>query len=261
MTVCGIGIHSGSSCRVSLHRSEGPVRFLRNGVTIRATVDRVASADRCTILASGGEQVAMVEHLLAALHVTGWWRGVTIECTAAELPILDGSAEPWLEAIDALGAPPSPPSPIVIEDTVELVQGPQTIRATPGAPSIACDIDFEHPAIGRQRWLGAPPDYPELLPARTFGFLAEAEALRKAGLARGAGADNAVVFADDGPLLPLRSPDEPVRHKALDLLGDLFLLERPVSGRVAVTRGSHALHIAFAARLGRTYGPCAEVLP
>jgi UDP-3-O-[3-hydroxymyristoyl] N-acetylglucosamine deacetylase len=260
MKTSGIGIHSGHPCRVELHHSAGPVRFLRDGVEIPADVDAVASTDRCTTLAHDGARVAMVEHLLSALYVTGWWRDLAIEVSSVEIPILDGSAEPWLKPIDALGEPPNAPDPFVLEHPVAVTRGSSTIRAAPGAASICCEIDFAHPAIGKQQWCGGPADYRELLPARTFGLLTEAEALAKAGLARGAGPDNVVVFGPDGPLEQLRAPDEPVRHKALDLLGDLFLLGRPLRGHVMADRGSHALHVALVRDLHRTTHRRSEVI-
>lgn len=260
VTSSGIGIHSGTPCSVALHPASGPVRFLRNGVEIPANVEAVASTDRCTTLAHDGERVAMVEHLLSALHVMGWWRDLVVEVSAVELPIMDGSAEPWLESIEALGEPPPAPDPLVLEHPVAVERGSSTIRATPGAPSLCCEIEFEHPAIGRQQWCGGPGQYQGLLSARTFGLLAEAEALRQAGLARGAGPDNVVVFDDEGPVGGVRTPDEPVRHKALDLLGDLYLLGRPLHGHVVANRASHALHVALVRDLQRASRPTSGML-
>lgn len=245
MTVTGIGIHSGAPCRVNLHRAEGDVRFLRNGVEIRAHVDAVESTMLCTVLAAGGERIATVEHLLAALSVTGWWRDLVIEASGLELPILDGSAEPWLELIDALGSPPEIPHPLQVVREVQVSKGGSLVRAEPGPPELCCQIDFDHPAIGHQTWCGSPEAYAELLPARTFGFLDQAEMLKREGFALGATEENAIVFTDEGSLRPLRVPDEPVRHKGLDLLGDLFLLGRPLGARVTAVRASHTLHLDF----------------
>ena len=252
MTVRGVGIHSGSPCTVHLHRAPGPIRFLRGGVEIPATLDSVASTHRCTSLAAHGAQIAMVEHVLAALRVQGWWRDVAIEASGPELPILDGSAEPWLEPIAALGVPP--PAPAALEPAAPVVaeRGLASVRWERGSDEVCCHIAFDHPAIGPQSWCGGSEAFRELLPARTFGFLHESEMLRRDGLARGASAENAIVFTDDGPMRPLRTPHEPVRHKALDLLGDLSLLQRPLAGRVTATRGSHALHIDFMRILAST---------
>lgn len=245
MSVAGVGIHSGRACEVRLHRVDGPVRFLRNGTTIPADVSAVASTERCTTLAAGAERVAMVEHLLAALRVTGWWSGVAVEASAEELPILDGSAEPWLEPIRALGTPPEPPAELAPERPIVAERGLSMVRWEAGPTEVCAHIEFDHPAIGAQTWCGGPDRWAEVLAARTFGFVSEADALLDRGLARGASVENAIVFLEEGPLRPLRTPQEPVRHKVLDLLGDLFLLGRPLAGRITANRGSHALHLDF----------------
>lgn len=245
MTIVGTGIHSGHTCRVRLHRAAGPIRFRRDGVEIIADVGSVVSTQRCTILGRDGQRVAMVEHLLAALRVAGWWRDVMVEADAEELPILDGSSEPWLAPIAELGAPPPPPRSWAPAEPLVVRRNEGSIAWEPGADRICAEIAFDHPAIGRQAWCGSPEQLSEVLPARTFGLLAEAQALRAAGLARGASEENAIVFAETGPSAPLRVPDEPVRHKVLDLVGDLVLLGRPLEGSITAVRGSHALHVAF----------------
>lgn len=244
-TVTGVGVHSGVTCSVRLHRAEGPLRFRRAGTLVDAHVSRVASTDRAVTLSADGERVSLVEHLLAALRISGFYQGVVIEASAEELPILDGSARPWLEAIAELGEPPPAPSALVPSAALKVTRGASSARVEPGPEQLSCHIDFEHPAIGRQRWSGEPRSYPELLAARTFGLLAEAEALVGRGLARGASLEHAIVFGDDGPLRPLRFEDEPVRHKALDALGDLALLGRPLGATLQIERGSHALHHAL----------------
>lgn len=244
MTVVeGVAIHSGERSRVRLLREDGPIRFVRRGVRIDAVVEHVVGTDHATSLGAEGERVHLVEHLLAALRLAGFWHGVTIVAEADELPILDGSAAPWQAAIAELGAPPPPPPPIVPEAPVVVERGVASARIDPGASMLCCTIDFPHPAIGRQRWCGPPARFDELRDARTFGFLRDAVSLRQRGLALGATSAHAIVFGDDGPLSPLRHPDEPVRHKALDAIGDLVLLGAPIAAHVAIERGSHALHL------------------
>src|SRR5690606_20265678 len=171
-----------------------------------------------------------------------------------ELPILDGSAQPWLDAIGGLGTPPTPPEPLRLRRAVEVRLGDSYARAEPGSPALHCSIAFDHPAIGNPDWpgalddsrtLAAHDDYRALAAARTFGFMSEAQALRSRGLALGAVLEHAIVFADDGPMSPLRFADEPVRHKALDAVGDLTLLGRPIAATVTIERGSHSLHRAL----------------
>lgn len=247
VSVSGIGIHSGLVATVTLSRHDGGIHFRHGRSEIAATVGNVVSTERTTTLGVGGAgglaaRVGMVEHLLAALRVAGFFGGVLIDCDRDELPILDGSAQPWFEVLPELGPPPPAPPPLQLTKRVEVRRGASKAVAEPGTESLDCAIDFDHPAIGAQRWSGGNGRYQELLGARTFGLLAEAEYLKSRGLALGAGLEHAIVFADEGPLRPLRFPDEPVRHKALDALGDLALLGRPLAARVTIERGSHSLH-------------------
>jgi UDP-3-O-[3-hydroxymyristoyl] N-acetylglucosamine deacetylase len=249
--ISGYGLHSGAPSWVRLHRAEGTVRFRRAGVEIPARLEYVAETKRSTTLAHRGYGVTTAEHLLAALHIRGWWEGLVIEVSADEVPILDGSAAPWLGAVDDLGPPPPAPPGFVVSQPFAWRQGETRLRVTPGAPRLCAEIFFDHPAILQQRWCGGPEAFTELAGARTFGFLSDLEKLRAGGLATAASLDNAVVYGDEGPLAPLRMPDEPVRHKALDALGDLYLLGRPLVGALEVVRGSHGAHVHFARALLR----------
>jgi UDP-3-O-[3-hydroxymyristoyl] N-acetylglucosamine deacetylase len=251
----GVGIHSGANCRVRLHRGHGRLRFRRGSAEIPARLECVASTDRCVVLAAAGARVATVEHLLAALLIAGFWSDVVVEVEGDELPILDGSARPWLEEIERLGDPPPAPEPLTVSTPVTVRDGASLAAATPGPARLDVSVEFPHPAIGRQTWSGGSEEWEELLDARTFGFLAELGSLRAAGLASGAGTENAIVFDERGPLGPLRHADEPVRHKALDLLGDLALLGRPLSATVRVSRGSHRLHVQLMRHLLRIPTP------
>lgn len=193
------------------------------------------------MLGDDGVRVATVEHLLAALHVRGVWSGLLIEVDADELPILDGSAAPWNRALDELGAFPPAPGPTAVEAEVQDRHGGRA-RLESGPRGLTVDIAFEHPAVGRQSWSGPPEAWPQVLGARTFGFERDRDALRAEGRALGASEASAIVFRENAPDVPLRYPDEPVRHKALDALGDLYLLGRPFAGRLRIRRGGHALH-------------------
>lgn len=241
----GRGVHTGASCRVTLHRTDGPVRFLRGGHEIPARLEALVDSRRATTLGSGGARVTMVEHLLAALAARGFWSGVLVEVSAEELPILDGSARDWYELLAELGVPP--PAPAALRPAEGMVFETAGARAElrPGPASLCYEIAFDNPGIGEQRWCGGPERYPELMDARTFGLLSEATSLRAAGLASGATLENVIVFGEEGPLVPLRAENEPVRHKALDALGDLFLLTRPLEASVTFQRGSHAVHAGF----------------
>ena len=219
---------------------------MRNGTYIPASLSNVIATQRSTTLGREGAKVSLVEHLLAALYVRGWWRDLVIEVSADELPTLDGSAAPWLQAIDSLGSPPPVPEALVVGQKVGLELAQTRLQVHPGATSLDVHIDFEHPAISQQHWHGTPETYADVLDARTFGFTKDLEMLREQGLAAHVTTENVIVFDNTGPLTPLRSADEPVRHKALDALGDLFLLGRPLTGRLTITRGSHRSHVVFA---------------
>lgn len=240
----GVGVHSGVTTRVTLHRVDGAVRFLRSGVTLTPHVRHVVDTRGATTLAQDSVRIGMVEHLLAALHVRGIWEGLLIEVDGEELPILDGSAAPWDEALATLDPFPDAPPPRSWRGRIEDADG-RMASLEAGARQLDVSIAFDHPHVGTQRWTGGPEAWADLLAARTFGFARDAEALRAAGFARGASDTNAIVFGDD--VLPiLRFPDEPVRHKALDALGDAYLLGQPFDGRLRVERGGHDLHVRLA---------------
>lgn len=254
ISLSGKGIHSGRECTVKLHRSSGPVTFLRSGHRIPATVDYVSDTRSATSLTHAGASVRMVEHLLAALHMRNWWTDLLIEVSHDELPILDGSASGWLAALDALGAPPPAPAALEFSTPVTVRAAGGTAGVSPGNDFLHCSIDFPHPLIGRQSWQGGPDSYTQLADARTFGFAADIDRLRQQGLALGASADNCVAFTAAGTMTPLRGPDEPARHKALDALGDLFLLGQPLRGRISTACGSHTLHARLVQELRQNAG-------
>jgi UDP-3-O-[3-hydroxymyristoyl] N-acetylglucosamine deacetylase len=247
--VVGTGIHGGRSCSVWLHRDDGPLRFRRGRTVLPADLDLVVGTERCTVLGRDGARVAVVEHLLAACHAAGYWAGLLIEVDGEELPILDGSAAPWAERLGALGPPPPAPRPLAVARALSWEDGRSFVRMSPGAARLDVSVSFAHPAIGRQRWQGGPADLADLMNARTFGFGHELALLRAQGLAAGAVAGSGILFTDEGPSTPLRSPDEPVRHKALDAVGDFALLGRPLAARVRIHRGSHRAHVAAMHRL------------
>ena len=252
-SVTGIGIHSGQPVTVTLHRVDGPLAFKRGRTIIPAHFAYVSETRRATSLTYAGEHVHMVEHLLAALAIHGYYHGVLAEVSAPELPVLDGSAIQWAALLADFPAPPPLPTPITIAAHHLVAAGSSRIEIEPGAERWCVNINFPHPHIGEQQWCGARADYPELLSARTFGFRNELDELHAAGLARGASLDNVLVFSETGAVNEPRHALEPVRHKALDLLGDLALLGRPVHGLGTVVRGSHALHHQFVREIAKTY--------
>jgi len=256
-TLRGVGLHTGSEASVSVAPAPVDAGYsfvLKDGSRIAATPDVVRSTVRCTALGSATAVVNTVEHVLAALAGMDVDNAlITIE--GDEVPILDGSALPFAQAIASSG---------VVEQSA--ARRMLDLRA----PAWYCDADkllvmlpaqrlsvtffVEFPApVGRQCISTGPitPDYflREIAPNRTFGFRSEVESLMAAGLARGGSLDNAVVIDEHGYMGPLRFPDEIVRHKVLDLIGDLALVGRYPNCEVIALKSGHTLHVAAAREL------------
>lgn len=247
----GVGLHGGRPCRATLRPSARPGWWLDGA---RVGPDAVADGALATTLRTATGVVSTVEHLFAALYGAGI-DDVEITVDGGELPILDGSAAPWWVAIAEAGprdVPGPAARPRIVERVVRVGEGERWIEARPASRlELAVHIDF--PLIGRQRFAAPLTDFAAVADARTFGFARDAAALHAAGKARGASLENVVVFADDGrPLAPLRHPDEPARHKWLDLVGDLALLGRPLRARIEARCAGHALHHALVAALDAT---------
>jgi UDP-3-O-[3-hydroxymyristoyl] N-acetylglucosamine deacetylase len=254
----GVGLHSGATCRVRLLPSNREGFWVAWQGASRDSLQRlsphqVVDTRLCTCLQIGPRRLATVEHLLAALAGTGvshaelWLEG-------EEIPLLDGSALPWVEAIAEAGLRAlGPREPLLLAETLTRHLGETFAVAIPApAPRLAAAVEYPQAAIGRQVFsLALTPEsfVAELAPARTFGFLDQVEQLRASGLIQGGALDNALVCDGDRWLNPpLRYPDEPVRHKLLDLLGDLALVGIP-QAQVFAYRGSHGLHTTLAAAL------------
>lgn len=255
----GVGLHSGVEVEVTLRpaKADTGIRFLRvdsGRSEILASPDAVRSTKRATTLAQGDEaRVGTVEHLLAALYALGI-HNVRVEVFGPEIPVLDGSARLLLDWIRKAGCVPlgSERREIEIVATHEIRTPERSIRIAPPGPDsglrIAYAIDFPHPCIGRQAItlprLDAQSFEREVAGARTFGFVEEVEALRAAGLGAGGSFENTIILDKETVLNPepLRWPDEFVRHKVLDLIGDLALFGATIHGQVEVDRGGHALH-------------------
>ncbi len=257
LTFSGIGLHSGRPVNVTIHPAAPNygLRFVRADLPgrpeILAHYSKVVDTTRATTLGEGRATLATVEHLLAALRGAGV-DNARIAVAGPEVPIMDGSAAPFalLLAETGLCTQPWPRAYLRVQRPVELREGDQWMRAVPGEPRITYSIDFSHPLIQRQRFtvpLFSEAFEREIAPARTFGFLKEVQYLQTRGLALGGSLDNAVVLDDFGVLNPggFRFPEECVRHKILDAMGDLALLGLPLFGRLEVSRGSHDFHLRF----------------
>jgi UDP-3-O-[3-hydroxymyristoyl] N-acetylglucosamine deacetylase len=255
----GIGLHSGRPVRLRLRPApaEHGIRFLRTdvGVEIPATLHNLGGQDHATTLSLDGVSIGTVEHLLSALGGLGV-DDVLIEVDGPEVPVLDGSAAPFVILLHEAGLRPLaiPRRYLRVLEAVEVVRGAKSIRLVPADHfEISYTIGFDHPLL-RHQTLSVrvtPRTFTEAVaPARTFGFLREVEMLRKSGLALGGSLENAVVIGETGVLNnKLRFEDEFVRHKILDALGDLTLLGHPLVGRLEASKAGHSLHAAVAQKL------------
>ncbi|HEY0141013.1 MAG TPA: UDP-3-O-acyl-N-acetylglucosamine deacetylase [Thermoanaerobaculia bacterium] len=256
VSITGIGLHSGIYTKVELHPAApgSGITFVRSdlhGLRIPALQASTTALDYATTVGKDDVQVGTVEHLLSAIMACGI-TDVDIDIDGPEVPIIDGSALPFMHLIDAAGVRPLDAEIAVlrIHEPIEIVDGDKWIRMTPANRLvIKYKIDFHHPAIGRQSFhfdFGHDNFLRKIAPARTFGFMRDVEKMRQAGLARGGSVENAIVLDDRGPVNgPLRFRDEFVRHKILDLVGDLALVGRPIAGEITANRAGHALHSRF----------------
>ena len=257
----GVGLHTGerATVRVLPAPAGKGIIFRRTDLDnfeLRADVASVARVAYATTLMNRGVWISTVEHLLSALYGVGI-DNAYIELDNFEVPILDGSAIPYTEAIASVGVTrqKSPRRYIRITREFVLTDGGKTLGIYPSESfSIKYDIDFPHPLIGKQSLdveLSGNSYADSIAPARTFGFYHEVEKLQASGLIRGGSLENAIVLTETGMLndTSLRFPDEFVRHKTLDLLGDFALIGQPVLGRLVANRAGHALHTRFVGEL------------
>jgi UDP-3-O-[3-hydroxymyristoyl] N-acetylglucosamine deacetylase len=255
----GIGLHSGRPVRLRLRPApaEHGIRFRRTdvGVEIPATLGHIGGQDHATTLQLDGVSIGTVEHLLAALAGLSV-DDVLVEVDGPEVPVLDGSAAPFVILLHEAGLRPlaTPRLHLKVLRPVEVVHGTKTARLVPAEHfEIRYTIGFDHPLLRHQSFAVrlTPRSFTDqVAPARTFGFLREVEMLRKNGLALGGSLENAVVIGETGVLNnKLRFEDEFARHKVLDAVGDLALLGHPLLGRLEATKAGHALHAAVARKL------------
>ena len=257
----GIGLHSGNKVSLSLRPAPADygIRFQRSdlgGLEIPATVTHLGGIQYQTGLTREAVSVETVEHLLAALTALGIDNAV-VDLNHPEVPIMDGSAAPWVYLIlNEAGVKrlQSPRRYLKVLRPISLTQGDKRIALYPSEHfKVTYSISFDHPLLRHQtRTMRITEEsfVEDIAPARTFGFLKEVEMLRQRGLALGGSLDNAIVLGETGVLNnALRFDDEFVRHKILDVIGDLSLVGYPVVGHLVAHRGGHALHTAFAAKI------------
>lgn len=253
-TIAGVGLHTG--CRSQLSVSPAPANagisfVLPDGSRVPAVAHTVRSTVRCTTLGSATAEISTVEHVMAALFGMGVDNAI-VAIDAAEVPIADGSALPFAQAIRDAGVVEQrvPRRVLELRAPLWLREGDKLIVALP-APEFRVNFFVAFPPpVGNQfiATQAITPDYflEQIAPNRTFGFRAELDALFASGLARGGSLDNALVVEPDGYSVPLRFPDEIVRHKVLDLIGDFALLGMYPRCEVIAMRTGHTLHVAAA---------------
>jgi UDP-3-O-[3-hydroxymyristoyl] N-acetylglucosamine deacetylase len=255
----GIGLHSGAAVKMRIVPAAAGTGIVFRRVDlddfdIEAVGRNVAKVSYATSLMRRGVLISTTEHVLSALMGAGI-DNASIELDQLELPILDGSAKPFLDAIHRVGIRQQRRRRVYwrVKEPVELRDGDKFLGIYPSDRySIAYNIDFPRP-IGLQTFdldLSGDVYEREIAPARTFGFLRDERALRNMGLIRGASEANAIVLTETGVKNgPLRFDDEFVRHKILDLIGDLALLGHRILGKVVANRAGHAMHTALVSRL------------
>jgi UDP-3-O-[3-hydroxymyristoyl] N-acetylglucosamine deacetylase len=254
-TFSGVGLHSGRQITLTVrpaiagtgivfHRVDLP-----QPVTIEARSEHVVNTRLSTTIGRDGAVVATIEHLMAALYTTGI-DNAHIDIDGAEVPIMDGSAQPFIDGISVAGVAVQsrPRTYLVVKRPVMVTDGDKRISLVPSRSfRISFDMHFSHPAVSsqfRSMRFDQNTFAAHYAPARTFGFLAEVEMLKANGLALGGSLDNAIVIGDQGVLNPegLRFDDEFVRHKILDSVGDLYLAGYRIRGHVKSLKAGHDLN-------------------
>jgi len=258
----GVGVHTGATSRVEVAPAppgSGIVFLLAEGVRIPATAEFVTETARATVLGQHGATVSTIEHLMAALFAMGI-DNATVTVSGPEIPVMDGSAREFAEGIAQceVVAQNEMRKRLVITAPHFFRDGDRTLVVLPASRlRVRFLADFA-PPIGTQFFDSevTPERFrDEIAGARTFGYLHEVEALRKRGLAQGGTLENAVVFGPEGPLTPLRWPDEVVRHKVLDLLGDLALIGAYPQCEVIAIKSGHRLHCIATRELRKMLAP------
>lgn len=259
----GIGLHTAVPVTVSLMPAPPDTGYVfrrtdLGGFEIPATVESVAHCSYATTLMRTGVMLSTVEHLLSALRGCGV-DNAYVDVDNLEIPIMDGSAETFAEMIESAGLVDQSTArrALMVRERVTVESGNRRISLEPAETyEIDCLIDFQHPMIGiqhRRLVLENGSFGRDIASARTFGFIEEVEALRRANLIRGGSLENAIVLTKTGMLneTGLRFSDEFVRHKILDIIGDFALLGMTLQGRVKAERSGHLLHAALMSSLLR----------
>lgn len=252
----GVGIHTGEPCAVTVSpgRPGSGIVFEQQGHVFPAVAEHALPNARATLLAHHTARILTPEHLLSALYGLGIFDAhVTVD--GPEVPILDGSSLPYVAALASF--PRHPTGPLVVTTPLHYQEGPTHLSLYPGHPRWTVMIDYPDTFVGAQwlDWVASPDRYgQDIAPARTYGFESEVAALQSKGMALGGSIDNALVITQHGYLSPLRFQNELVRHKCLDLMGDLALVGVPIQAHVVARFPSHQHNTAFARFIRTSFG-------
>jgi UDP-3-O-[3-hydroxymyristoyl] N-acetylglucosamine deacetylase/3-hydroxyacyl-[acyl-carrier-protein] dehydratase len=272
-TLEGPGLFSGVPCRVTLRpaAADSGIVFVRADLPqkprLRVSPDSISpKLRRSAVTGEGGAEVETTEHLLSALAGMGV-DAVEVELTAAELPNTDGSGKPWVDLVLGAGLQdlPEPRKIHVIREPISVTDNDATIAVLPGGDGLTISYTLDYPGtrIGRQHYTLELTDEAyasQIAPARTFCLQSEAEALQAQGMAKGATFETAVVWGPDGPIQNTpRFPDEPVRHKILDLVGDLASLGAGLKGHVVAVKSGHGTNLKLVKKIAASFTDAGQV--
>jgi UDP-3-O-[3-hydroxymyristoyl] N-acetylglucosamine deacetylase len=259
----GVGLHTGRVCRVTIHPAPAnsgiAFHVPEHDLSIPAAPESVVNCHYATTVGRNGTRILTVEHLMAAVAGLGI-DNLDIEVEGPEIPAADGSAKPFVALLTGARRveQSAPRRRIVIPHPIRVGEGARWIQIVPSPVfRVSYTLDNDHPAIGTQALSCSPTEQmfvEEFAPARTYGFLKDLGWLRKNGLARGASLENAIGVGKRSVLNGLRYRDEFVRHKILDLIGDLALLGRPIVGHVIARNAGHALNFDLVVAIQRALG-------
>ena len=262
----GIGLHTGEKVAMTLYPAPANrgVIFRRTDLpsapTIEARPEHVVDTQYATTIAKNGASVKTIEHLMSALAGMGV-DNVQVDLTGPEVPIMDGSAAPFVELLRQAGLRRqfAPKTFLKVRQPITVEVGTRSLRIVPSQRlKVIYTMCFDHPVLGEQTVameVGRDRYAREVAPSRTYGFVSDLDMLYRLGLAKGGSPENAVVIGEDGVLNgPLRFPDELVRHKILDLLGDLYLLGKPLVGTIIAHGAGHQLHLQLVHRIQEHLG-------
>lgn len=251
ISITGNGLMKNKPCTVKFFPSnEGKIRyFVKGEEPFTADVENVLSTEHCVVLGNKKSKAMLTEHLTAALAFSGI-DSIDIHMDETEVPALDGSSKDWIELFKKAGIEKSKPEYYTVSEPVYYLNGKTSLVIIPNDELfISYAVNYDHPDL-RQKWVNYnPKNQQEIIEARTFGFYKDLRKFQMFGFAKGVTIDNTVGLKDEGYTTELRSENEPIKHKILDLIGDLYLTGvNPLNlkAQILVKEAGHAVHVKTA---------------